>query len=129
MINSFPVRIPTPWNSGGCHRRPQEPPQPPSFQCPTANLSKQGQRFLSSLAVTRDSKTADRLISKFVASSPQFIALNALSHLLSPDTSHPRLSSSIAFSVSKSSAASLRKTMIFPAEASTSTKAFHEEST
>lgn len=98
MISSLHMRIPPPWNSRCCRLRQQ---RLTLVQCLTARLTKQGQRFLSSLAlaVTRDSKAASRLISKFVASSPQFIALNALSHLLSPDTTHPRLSS-LAFPVS-----------------------------
>lgn len=62
-------------------------------------LTKQAHRFFSSLTSTAavdDLATANRLIKKFVASSPKSIALNALSHLLSPRNSHPHLSA-IAF--------------------------------
>lgn len=61
--------------------------RPLSFYC---SLSKQGQRFLSSLATGAPS-AANRLIRKFVTSSPKSVVLNALSHLLSPNTSHSRL--------------------------------------
>ncbi|KAJ0089368.1 hypothetical protein Patl1_32853 [Pistacia atlantica] len=87
-MGSLHVRIPPPWNHNVRRLHNQEPQQP-LCHFPSASLSKQGQRFLRSLVVTRDSKTANRLISKFVALSPQFIALNALSHLLSPLHSPP----------------------------------------
>ncbi|WCJ39935.1 pentatricopeptide (PPR) repeat-containing protein [Euphorbia peplus] len=60
-----------------------------SWKCEA--LSKQGQRFLSSLA-TADISSGNRLIKKFVASSPKSIALDALSHLLSPPLSQSNLS-------------------------------------
>ncbi|XP_031264378.1 pentatricopeptide repeat-containing protein At2g17033-like isoform X2 [Pistacia vera] len=94
-MGSLHVRIPPPWNHNVRRLHNQEPQQP-LCHFPSASLSKQGQRFLRSLVVTRDSKTANRLISKFVASSPQFIALNALSHLLSPHSTHPHHLSSLA---------------------------------
>ncbi|KAJ0011285.1 hypothetical protein Pint_34215 [Pistacia integerrima] len=94
-MGSLNVRIPPPWNHNVRRLHNQEPQQP-LCHFPSASLSKQGQRFLRSLVVTRDSKTANRLISKFVASSPQFIALNALSHLLSPHSTHPHHLSSLA---------------------------------
>ncbi|CAN1134636.1 Pentatricopeptide repeat-containing protein At2g17033 [Linum perenne] len=60
-------------------------------------LSKQGERFFSSLIATAtagegDDSAANRLIKKFVAASPKSIALEALSSLLSPDSSHLRIS-------------------------------------
>ncbi|XP_037495802.1 pentatricopeptide repeat-containing protein At2g17033 [Jatropha curcas] len=64
------------------------------FEC--AALSKQGQRFLSSLATAtaaRDNSATNSLIKKFVAASPKSIALDALSHLLSPNSSYSHLSS------------------------------------
>ncbi|XP_010548125.1 PREDICTED: pentatricopeptide repeat-containing protein At2g17033 [Tarenaya hassleriana] len=59
-------------------------------------LTKQGHRFISSLsspAVAGDSSAINRQIRKFVAASPKSVALNVLSHLLSPLNSHPHLSS------------------------------------
>ncbi|CAN0845722.1 Pentatricopeptide repeat-containing protein At2g17033, partial [Linum grandiflorum] len=60
-------------------------------------LSKQGERFFSSLTATAavgggEDSAATRLIKKFVAASPKSIALEALSSLLSPDSSHLRIS-------------------------------------
>ncbi|KAI3441186.1 Smr domain-containing protein, partial [Psidium guajava] len=53
-------------------------------------LSKHGQRLLRNLsAAAGDPAAADRLMRKFVASSPKSASLNALSHLLP----HPHLSS------------------------------------
>ncbi|XP_024989019.1 pentatricopeptide repeat-containing protein At2g17033 isoform X2 [Cynara cardunculus var. scolymus] len=58
-----------------------------------AALSKQGHRFLTSVATTDDPATTDRLIRKFVASSSKSVALDAISHLVSPNnTSFSRLS-------------------------------------
>ncbi|XVE93917.1 hypothetical protein REPUB_Repub01dG0235500 [Reevesia pubescens] len=92
MIGSLTVTIPQPWNHHHCLR-----PTPPRIKCESGGvpLTKQGHGFLSSLAATTgisDPTTANRLIKKFVASSPKSIALNALSHLLSPRNSHPHLS-------------------------------------
>ncbi|KAI3446299.1 hypothetical protein Pfo_002964 [Paulownia fortunei] len=56
-------------------------------------LTKQGQRFLSSLATSEEPSAAIGLLRKFVASSSKHVALTTLSHLLSPSISHPRLSS------------------------------------
>ncbi|KAJ4975988.1 hypothetical protein NE237_001094 [Protea cynaroides] len=57
-------------------------------------LSKQGHRFLSSLAATAgDSSAALCLIRKSGASSSKPIPLNALSHLLSANTTYPHPSS------------------------------------
>ncbi|KAL5856185.1 hypothetical protein ACOSQ3_006019 [Xanthoceras sorbifolium] len=92
MVVSLNVCAPPPWTHRIRPLRIQDP-RPPSCQLPSASLTKQGERFLSSLVVTRDPKTASRLISKFVSSSTQHISLNALSHILSPHTTHPRLSS------------------------------------
>ncbi|KAM6558478.1 hypothetical protein CsatA_027717 [Cannabis sativa] len=65
--------------------------QPSFIQCA---LTKQGHRFLSTLSVKAgDPSAAHKLIGKFVAASPKSISLNALSHLLSPDTTHPHLTS------------------------------------
>ncbi|CAL1372886.1 unnamed protein product [Linum trigynum] len=56
-------------------------------------LSKQGQRFFSSLAATAViGGDENRVIKKFVAASPKSIALEALSTLLSPESSHLRIS-------------------------------------
>jgi hypothetical protein len=54
-----------------------------------AATSKEVQRFFSAGVPT----ITNRLIKKFVASSPESIALDALSHLLSPDFTHPLLPS------------------------------------
>ncbi|PIN25708.1 hypothetical protein CDL12_01502 [Handroanthus impetiginosus] len=56
-------------------------------------LTKQGHRFLASLATAEEPSAAIGLLRKFVASSSKHVALTTLSHLLSPSTSHPRLSS------------------------------------
>ncbi|KAI4350246.1 hypothetical protein L6164_004718 [Bauhinia variegata] len=57
-------------------------------------LTKQGHRFLTKLASSGGDPTATKnLIRRFVEGSPKFIALTTLSHLLSPDTTHPHLSS------------------------------------
>lgn len=61
-------------------------------------LTKQGQRFLTSLAAAEEASAAG-LVRKFAASSSKHVALTTLSHLLSPSNSHPRLSS-LAFPVS-----------------------------
>ncbi|KHN11512.1 Pentatricopeptide repeat-containing protein [Glycine soja] len=54
-------------------------------------LTKQGQRFLTKL--TTSSATADNLIRRFLLASPKSVVLSTLSHLLSPSTSYPHLSS------------------------------------
>ncbi|KAK3193160.1 hypothetical protein Dsin_024470 [Dipteronia sinensis] len=92
MIVSLHVCTPPPCTLRIRRLQHQDPP-PTSCQLPSASLTKQGERFLFSLAVTRDPKTTSRLISKFVSSSTQHISLNTLSHLLSPHTTHPHLSS------------------------------------
>lgn len=107
MIGSLTVTIPSPWNNQHRYLRPT----PPLIKCESGGvpLTKQGHRFLSSLAATAgvsDPAAASRLIKKFVASSPKSIALNALSHLLSPRNSHPHLSA-LAFPVRPSSPLSL----------------------
>ncbi|KAF7127922.1 hypothetical protein RHSIM_Rhsim11G0078500 [Rhododendron simsii] len=69
------------------------PPPNPMVRARCA-LSKQAHRFLTSLsnnAATDDPSVSNRLIRKFVQSSSKSISLNALSHLLSPQTSHPHL--------------------------------------
>ncbi|KAK4477251.1 hypothetical protein RD792_016465 [Penstemon davidsonii] len=65
----------------------------PPFIC---TLTKQGHRFLSSLATKEEPLAANGLLRKFIASSSKHVALTTLTHLLSPSTSHPRLSS-VAF--------------------------------
>ncbi|MBA0614300.1 hypothetical protein Godav_014613 [Gossypium davidsonii] len=98
VIGILTLTIPSSWNH---HRRHCLRPTPPLIKCESGGvpLTKQAHRFFSSLTSTAavdDPATANRLIKKFVASSPKSIALNALSHLLSPRNSHPHLSA-IAF--------------------------------
>ncbi|KAK7270161.1 hypothetical protein RIF29_23105 [Crotalaria pallida] len=57
----------------------------------SSTLTKQGQRFLTKLTTT--SSNTDSFIRKFVQGSPKSIVLTTLSHLLSPSTSFPQLSS------------------------------------
>ncbi|XP_027365017.1 pentatricopeptide repeat-containing protein At2g17033 isoform X2 [Abrus precatorius] len=57
----------------------------------SCTLTKQGQRFLTKL--TTSSATNDNLIRRFVLGSPKSVVLTTLSHLLSPSTSYPHLSS------------------------------------
>ncbi|KAL9683604.1 hypothetical protein QQ045_015427 [Rhodiola kirilowii] len=62
------------------------PPHTTAFKPPQCALTKQGQRFLTSLAaISDDSTAANHLIRKFVTSSPKAVALTTLSHLLSPN--------------------------------------------
>ncbi|WVY98757.1 hypothetical protein V8G54_030908 [Vigna mungo] len=56
----------------------------------TSTLTKQGQRFLTKL--TTSSAATDNLIRRFVQGSPKSVVLTTLSHLLSPTTSYPQLS-------------------------------------
>ncbi|XP_076956399.1 pentatricopeptide repeat-containing protein At2g17033-like [Bidens hawaiensis] len=73
------------------HHRDNTSIRPPII----ASLSKQGQRFLTSVATTDDPATTARLIRRFVASNSKSVALDAISHLLSPNnnnTSFSRLS-------------------------------------
>ncbi|MBA0739160.1 hypothetical protein Gogos_012456 [Gossypium gossypioides] len=98
VIGILTLTIPSSWNH---HRRHCLRPTPPLIKCESGGvpLTKQAHLFFSSLTSTAavdDPATANRLIKKFVASSPKSIALNALSHLLSPRNSHPHLSA-IAF--------------------------------
>ncbi|KAH1099141.1 hypothetical protein J1N35_016062 [Gossypium stocksii] len=98
VIGILTLTIPSSWNH---HRRHCLRPTPPLIKCESGGvpLTKQAHCFFSSLtstAAVNDPATANRLIKKFVASSPKSIALNALSHLLSPRNSHPHLSA-IAF--------------------------------
>ncbi|KAA3482255.1 pentatricopeptide repeat-containing protein [Gossypium australe] len=98
VIGISTLTIPSPWNHHGRHCLR---PTPPLIKCESGGvpLTKQAHRFFSSLTSTAavdDPAIANRLIKKFVASSPKSIALNALSHLLSPRNSHPHLSA-IAF--------------------------------
>ncbi|KAJ6346244.1 hypothetical protein OIU78_008804 [Salix suchowensis] len=92
-----------PWNHHLSHRQQpltflSQPTSPPlnlstkwnNFKC-LAAISKQTQRFFSAVlptVATRDTSATNRLIKKFVASSPKSIALDALSHLLSPNSTH-----------------------------------------
>jgi len=57
----------------------------------STTLTKQGQRFLTKL--TTSSAATDNLIRRFVQGSPKSVVLTTLSHLLSPSTSYPQLSS------------------------------------
>ncbi|KAL2935560.1 hypothetical protein RDABS01_018678 [Bienertia sinuspersici] len=66
-------------------------------------LSKQGQRFLTSIATlpfSFDPSPTHRLIHKFVSSSSKSVTLSTLNHLLSPQSTNPRLSS-VVLPVSK----------------------------
>ncbi|KAM0025793.1 hypothetical protein Hdeb2414_s0021g00578781 [Helianthus debilis subsp. tardiflorus] len=75
-----------------CLRSPQ-----PSIR---AALGKQSQRFLTSIATTDNLATTARLIRKFIASNSKTVALDALSHLVSPNTTSFSRLSSLAFPVS-----------------------------
>ncbi|KZV58405.1 pentatricopeptide repeat-containing protein-like [Dorcoceras hygrometricum] len=59
------------------------------FQPVTCKLTKQGEHFLSALATAEDPTASVGLLRKFVASSSKHVALETLSHLLSPSTSRP----------------------------------------
>ncbi|KAJ0883569.1 putative Smr domain, tetratricopeptide-like helical domain superfamily, Smr domain superfamily [Helianthus annuus] len=72
-----------------CLRFPQ-----PSIR---AALSKQSQRFLTSITTTDDLATTARLIRKFIASNSKTVALDALSHLVSPNTTSFSRLSPLAF--------------------------------
>lgn len=74
-----------------CHSRP----------VPLCSLSKQGERFLSTLIATNsdDHSATSRLLRKFVASSSKHVALSTLSHLLSPTTTSPHRLCSLALPV------------------------------
>ncbi|KAJ9560647.1 hypothetical protein OSB04_005807 [Centaurea solstitialis] len=78
---------------------------PPSFRHRSirAALSKQGHRFLTSIATAGadDPATADRLIRRFVASSSRSVALDAISHLISPSNTSSSFSrlSPLAFNL------------------------------
>ncbi|XP_061337480.1 pentatricopeptide repeat-containing protein At2g17033-like [Gastrolobium bilobum] len=63
----------------------------PRVTMESCTLTKQGQRFLTKLATT--SSATDNLIRRFVQGSSKSVSLTTLSHLLSPATSHPQLSS------------------------------------
>ena len=74
----------------------------PNLQVKCATLTKQSHRFLSTLATTAaagDHSATNRLIRKFVASSPKSITLNVLSDILSSRTAQPGLCS-VALTVS-----------------------------
>ncbi|KAK2974307.1 hypothetical protein RJ640_026868 [Escallonia rubra] len=92
-MRGLQLSLPFSWNNQRSHQRQPPPRLPLAPQCA---LSKQGHRFLTSLAATSaadDPYATTRLLRKFVASSSKSVALSALSHLLSPTTSHPHLSS------------------------------------
>ncbi|XP_071717260.1 pentatricopeptide repeat-containing protein At2g17033 [Rutidosis leptorrhynchoides] len=67
-----------------------------SCNCINAALSKQGERFLTSIATTTNNNPATtiRSIRKFISSSSKSVALDAISHLVSPNnnSSFSRLS-------------------------------------
>ncbi|KAG6571003.1 Pentatricopeptide repeat-containing protein, partial [Cucurbita argyrosperma subsp. sororia] len=68
----------------------------PNLQVKCATLTKQSHRFLSTLATTAaagDHSATNRLIRKFVASSPKSLTLNVLSDILSSRTAQPGLCS------------------------------------
>ncbi|PKI59828.1 pentatricopeptide repeat-containing protein At2g17033 [Punica granatum] len=98
-MDSLRLRHPPqlPWNSRcRCRHRhrhfyPQPQATPPApVHCA---LSKQGQRLVHSLTLAAgDAAATDRLMKKFIAGSPKSVALNALSHLLSPGAAQPNLS-------------------------------------
>ncbi|KAA8535960.1 hypothetical protein F0562_028438 [Nyssa sinensis] len=91
MVGSLQVSVPLSWNHRRLHRHLHHP-QSLIFTTHCA-LSKQGDRFLSSLAAVNDPSVTNRLIRKFIQHSSKSVALDALCHLLSPDSTHPRLSS------------------------------------
>ncbi|XP_073122488.1 pentatricopeptide repeat-containing protein At2g17033 [Henckelia pumila] len=83
---------------GGGGFPPSAPPVPSRFRLrrclfrPVAcTLTKQGEHLLSALAIAEDPAATIGLLRKFVASSSKHVALNTLSHLLSPSNSHSRL--------------------------------------
>ncbi|KAL8556533.1 hypothetical protein ACS0TY_004110 [Phlomoides rotata] len=85
MIGGHALQLSAPPTSAGFrHHLP--------FVC-NCKLTKQGERFLSSVVTAEEPSAAVGLLRKFVASSPKHVAISTLSHLLSPSTSHPRLSS------------------------------------
>lgn len=93
-MEALQLSLPHPWCSNKTHLQLGKSLRPLRL-LPSCALSKQGQRFFTSLAtsVTGDPLVTDRLIRKFIASSSKSVALNALSHLLTPNSSHPHLSS------------------------------------
>ncbi|KAL8153800.1 hypothetical protein V2J09_011560 [Rumex salicifolius] len=68
------------------------PPLSLNVQC---TLTKQGQRFLTSVAssASGDVSVSNRMITKFVASSPKNVTLSTLIYLLSPNTANSNISS------------------------------------
>ncbi|GMH04086.1 hypothetical protein Nepgr_005925 [Nepenthes gracilis] len=87
-----------PWDhSHFLHRNTHSPIsyKPRSSLIARCALTKQGQRFLTSIATVAagDTSATSRMISKFIASSPKSVSLSTLSHLLSPNTNYPHLSS------------------------------------
>ncbi|XP_015941846.1 pentatricopeptide repeat-containing protein At2g17033 [Arachis duranensis] len=94
-MGSVSVQLQWRWN---------QPPPSPSLSLPVTvtmtvmmqrcrcTLTKQGERFLTKLAANSDSGT-HTFIRRFVNGSPKSVALSTLSHLLSPSSSFPHLSS------------------------------------
>lgn len=77
----------------------------PNLQVKCTTLTKQTHRFLSTLsttAATGDQSATNRLIRKFVASSPKSITLSVLSNIVSTHTPQPELCSA-ALTVSMAS--------------------------
>nr|XP_043624483.1 pentatricopeptide repeat-containing protein At2g17033 [Erigeron canadensis] len=74
--NHFRLVKPPPW------------PMTTTRTCTTA-LSKHGERFFTSLATTTTTNDPSKLIKKFIASSSKSVALDAISHLVSPNTPPP----------------------------------------
>lgn len=75
----------------------------PNLLVKCTTLTKQSHRFFSTLATTAaagDQSATNRLIKKFVASSPKSITLNVLSNIISSHTAQPGLCS-VALAVSR----------------------------
>ncbi|KAF3443608.1 hypothetical protein FNV43_RR13296 [Rhamnella rubrinervis] len=75
----------------------EEPPPSPQastiYLSPMCDFQTRPSLPLNRLRQRRRPSATVKLIGKFIGSSPKSIALNTLSHLLSPDTSHPHLTS------------------------------------
>ncbi|GAB2267728.1 hypothetical protein Dimus_002711 [Dionaea muscipula] len=98
MIRNQQALLQFPWSQYCCIHL-QYPPSPRSYNSPPSSLlaqcglTRRGQRFLTSIVTTEttDPSAANRKIRKFVASSPKYVSLSTLTHLLSPSSTHPDL--------------------------------------